>query len=252
MISSFEHRILFGICLLLLAVGSFAAFLLNFDAMRELDPNEWGDFLAGIFSPLAFALAFIAIIYQAREIRLQSREISTTNDSLEKQRFDSFFFELVATHNSIVEAISINANDNKLTRHEGRDSFRYLKDHLSRSLAERMYPDPDQKSEKTIDRYEKMYREYNSALGHYFRFVYNSLRAIDESSLSERRHKRLFRALFSDDELLLIFYNACSQHGQKMVPYLEKFALLNNLPIDQLIYPAHRELLPVGCFGDQK
>ncbi|MEL6809467.1 MAG: putative phage abortive infection protein, partial [Pseudomonadota bacterium] len=88
-----------------------------------------------------------------------------------------------------------------------------------------------------------------SDLGHYFRFVHNSMRAISESEFSTRTHRRLFRALFSDDELLIIFYNAVSKHGEGMVAFIEEFELFDNLPEGRLIQKEHKSILPAKCFG---
>jgi hypothetical protein len=210
----------------------------------KLDLNEKGDTLAGVFGSLAFLAAAIAVFMQSRELNAQREELKQTrkqfelmNAKMSEQNSDSFFFELVATHNSVVESIDIRKPKTGEVLNQGRDCFRAFFKSLEMDQGERMYP--DQAKDKTDARYLKMFTERSSDLGQYFRFVYNSMRAIEESTAGNLKHKRLFRALFSDDELLIIFYNCLSPRGEKLIYYAESFKFFDNLPKDRLIYQSH-------------
>lgn len=113
-----------------------------------------------------------------------------------------------------------------------------------------MYPTMAQ--DKTLERYEQMYDKHHSDLGHYFRFVYNMLRAVSESDAAQDKHKKLIRALFSDDELLVIFYNSLTEKGENFIKYAEDFQLFDNLPQERLARSEHKELLPDRCFGERQ
>jgi hypothetical protein len=213
------------------------------------DPNEVGDTLAGFAGALAFIWIIVTVAVQSIELQEQRKEISTTNSHFAKQNFDNLFFELIATHNSIVGSIDIRAVNASRIIHQGRDCFRYFyKELIELTKAKRFYPSDS--VDPYVEEYNTMYSKYSSDLGHYFRFVYNSLRAIEEASVSGKEHKRLFRALFSDDELLLIFYNALSERGTKMIPLIESFAFFNNLPQERLLDPRHKKLFVPASFGE--
>lgn len=47
--------------------------------------NELGDFLAGLFTPLAFLWLVYGYLLQSEELRLQHKELSLTRDQLGKQ-----------------------------------------------------------------------------------------------------------------------------------------------------------------------
>lgn len=52
----------------------------------ELGANEWGDFLSGMFSPLAFLWLLYAALAQKEELKLQRNEIKENNETQKKQQ----------------------------------------------------------------------------------------------------------------------------------------------------------------------
>lgn len=52
----------------------FAIF--DLDDMKKLKPNEWGDFFAGFFAPLAFLWLIFGYYQQGQELRLQAQEFA--------------------------------------------------------------------------------------------------------------------------------------------------------------------------------
>ncbi|WP_395540682.1 putative phage abortive infection protein [Neotabrizicola sp. sgz301269] len=219
----------------------------NLDWFLDSPPNEIGDTLAGFAGALAFIWIVVTVWLQSHELSEQRKEITTTNRHLEKQSFNAFFFELVATHNSIVSGIDIRTFGDSRVIHQGRDAFHFFFEKFSEpEPGERMYPDlaPD----RTLVRYGEMYAEHRSDLGHYFRFVYNSLRAIEESPVVDLTYKRLFRSLFSDDELLVIYYNCATEKGRNLAPRARRFDLFNNLPFERLVRKEHIDLLGANYF----
>lgn len=210
-------------------------------------PNEIGDTLAGFAGTLAFIWIIVTVVLQSNELAEQRKEIKLsrqayekTNDHLDQQRFENLFFELVSTHNSIVNSMEIRAKEH--ITHAGRRCFSHFEAEL------RPFGYGSRKSARL--NYPEVFSKNTSLLGHYLRFLHNSLRAIDESAHSTLVHRRLFRALFSDDELIIIFYNSLSEPGKKLVPYLAKFAFFYNLPIKRLDEQGDMNELPSECFGD--
>ncbi|HCA5261438.1 TPA: hypothetical protein MW256_003646 [Acinetobacter baumannii] len=74
---------------LILSLVYFAAvshfFGLSIDKVKDMKPNEIGDFFAGVFSPLAFFFLIIGYIQNTAALRLQGKELKISNESFRKQ-----------------------------------------------------------------------------------------------------------------------------------------------------------------------
>ena len=57
-------------------VGMFAYSEPRIGDIAKLDPNEFGDFLAGVFAPLAFLWIVVGYLQQSAELRLQVAELT--------------------------------------------------------------------------------------------------------------------------------------------------------------------------------
>lgn len=77
----------FGSACWLLLVFSVAWFVFwpNIEGGKGLKPNEFGDLLAGAFSPLAFAWFVYAVFMQRQELELQRTELADTRSVLRDQ-----------------------------------------------------------------------------------------------------------------------------------------------------------------------
>lgn len=53
---------------------------------KPIEPNEWGDVLAGVFSPLAFLWLIYASLSQRAELELQREELKLNNVTQNEQR----------------------------------------------------------------------------------------------------------------------------------------------------------------------
>jgi Putative phage abortive infection protein len=228
----------------------------------ESSPSAVGDTLAGVAGALAFLWIIITVRLQSSELAKQREELRLTREvmgeqreaardmanSIAEQNFDNFVFELISTHNSIVSSMDIKSKNSAKILHQGRDCFRHFYKKVSAVPDEdKMYP--TMANDKTIERYEKMYEDHHSDLGHYFRFSYNMLRAVDTSGSVKAKHRKLIRALFSDEELLVIFYNAQTDLGKDFITYIEKFELFDNLPVQRLVKPEHKKWVSDKCYG---
>ncbi|WP_107498286.1 putative phage abortive infection protein [Thalassobius sp. I31.1] len=240
------------------------------DLFWEGKPNEMGDTLAGLTGVLVMIWVIASTFLQRSELR-QARDeyakMAKAGDdqasALAVQNFDNLVFEMIATHNSIVSSMDITTKKQPNYNREyeninkgnvffrGRDCFRFFYKQIEeRQLADRLY-DGGLDLENTLKRYEAMYESHSSDLGHYFRFIHNMFRVIEESNVPKQKHKKLVRALFSDDELLVIFYNALTSRGEKMVQYIESFELFDNLPQERLVELTHKDSLSAKCFGEK-
>lgn len=66
--------------LYLIGIGSIA--LTHRDAMIALEPNEWGDYLAGVFGPLAFLWLVLGYFQQGDELRYSAEALWLQGEEL--------------------------------------------------------------------------------------------------------------------------------------------------------------------------
>ncbi|MCV2887314.1 putative phage abortive infection protein [Ruegeria aquimaris] len=221
----------------------------KFSIFLAARPNEVGDTLAGFAGALAFVWIIVTVWLQSQELSEQRRvlseqkdEFAKTNENMLAQRFEVSFFELLATLNSIVESIDI-INANGQVTAKGRDCIKIYYERLVKLYEKRS-------SQSNLERInEEFWTKYSHEFGHYFRFLYNSLRAVSENPQSQERHGKLLRAMLSDHELLLLFYNCLHPKGEKMIKYVVEFELFDNLPVEKLLDPKHEKLVPATAFG---
>jgi hypothetical protein len=222
------------------AVLVLLAYLIRFAGPVSDSPANWGqfgDYVGGLLNPTFSFLALLALLatlgLQIRELRISARELKNSavalvkqNDTLRQQTFEATFFQLLRLHNDIVASLEFN----KLSL-TGRACLSHYKDELERALI-----DNHAKSDYKMFRasYDIFYREHQSALGHYFRLLYNIVKLVKRNpGIDQRFYTNLVRAQLSSAELMLLFYNCLSEWGEeKFKPLVEEFALLKNMPND--------------------
>ncbi|MEI5700676.1 hypothetical protein WBV14_14425 [Acinetobacter baumannii] len=93
----FSGMIVFTVVYIILII-MYAIF--NYEDMKILKPNEWGDFYAGFFAPLAFMWLIFGYYQQGQELKLQAIELSNLvkeqkeqnkiyKDQIEEKRIES-------------------------------------------------------------------------------------------------------------------------------------------------------------------
>ncbi|WP_162936376.1 putative phage abortive infection protein [Pannonibacter phragmitetus] len=199
----------------------------------------------------------MSIYLQRMDLSLSRRELERSADALEKQidsiesqNFESAFFQMLNTHSAIVNAIDIQ-NPKSGVETRGRDCFRVFYTRFNkifRGDLERF----KNKSKCDIVKisYNSFWKDHQLELGHYYRFLYNVFRFLDENKSSKGYHAKLIRAQLSDQELLLLFYNCVSDNGQNFIMYAEKYALFDNLPTVRLLDSSHAKMLNPAVFGN--
>lgn len=211
-------------------------------------PNEVGDALAGFAGALAFVWIIVTVAMQSIELREQREELSRTreqfvtmNELATFQRFESSVFEMISTHNQIVQSIDLQSKEYGET--SGRDCFKVFYGRLGKKFDTYKCNDDWSDLEKVRWPYSIFWEKNQQNLSHYFRFLFNAFRVIDEFDKSEPRHARLLRALLSDQELLILFYNCLTKTGQPFQKYAMEFDLFDNLPSEQLLDVSHEVFL---------
>lgn len=213
--------------------------------------------LTALFSALAFGGLMLTIWQQQQEIEETRQEVKT-------QHFENILFRMLEVHTGIVNGLDIHDEKDQVT-HSGRDCFPRWKDilyfdyHDSESswraqlFREGKSPENEDYSLEIIrDAYTNFWDSWNKDLGHYFRFLYNIFKHIDESSEKDKKkYANIIRAQLSDYELLILFYNCLHTHGsEKFKPLAEKYALFDNLSPDLLFDEKHKGLYLSKAFGN--
>ncbi len=235
--------------------------------------GQFGDQF-GACSALFSGLAFVALIYtimlQSDELKLQREEIGlqreevkrntkqlegqklqlkAQNETMQKQNFDSAFFQLLRFHNDLLSSINLYSNEKV-----GMDCFESFLAIFKESYYHNLEGMNKDGREKINVTYIVFHKKYQSYLGHYFRNLYNIIKFIDKSSVEDKqRYANLVRAQLSCYEHALLFYNCLSNLGyDKFRPLIEKYALLKNMPNDILLDIKHKEYYEPSAFGTVK
>ncbi len=191
--------------------------------------GTFGDFFGGvlnlIFTFLTFFGLIITIVIQRMELRLAREEYEKTAIALNTQAIESTFFNTLDLHHKIVESLKFDpkifpeGDDVRIFRqrvnfapmdspvnptYEGRNVFAAILLELGKN----------HKSMADLHmRYKFIQSEHNYILGHYFRNLYQALKAVDHypsemlSSEQKQKYAGILRAQLSSSELALLFLN---------------------------------------------
>ena len=263
-----------AITAILLVFGLWIGTFFYFQSFENEDRGTFGDMFGtvnSLFSGLAFAGIVITILLQKKELSLQRKELKLTrkefslqNDTLQLQRFENTFFNLLKIHHQIVNSIEVFKHqiDSPIanTIYKGRKVFsvkynEFMKDYINK------IEEPNIFNEELYMRY---YEEMQVHFGHYFRNLYRMFKLVDKAQLISNPNLRyseisnfrirykytcIIRSNLSDYELLWLFYNCLSKNGRdKFKPLIIKYTILKNLPFDKLIYMQHKNLIDNKAF----
>lgn len=201
--------------------------------------------LAGLlFIYIAFLGQKQQVLQQDSELLDQKRQFQLQHDSIRLQNFENAFFQLLALHNEIVNAMRDADLDKRLSDYDrkpdalGRDCFARWYDEFKSKPWGGTGGIPRPKSVE--EKFAHFYNEYQGNLGHYFRNLYHLIKFVNESDAlkdidasveykNRRRYTSLVRAQLSAYELALLFYDGLSTWGKQFKPLIEEFGLLENL-----------------------
>ena len=176
----------------------------------------WDSFGAinALFAGLAFAVVIYAILLQKKELELQREELQATRneikeqkETLQKQNFESSFFQLLRFHNEIVNSVK-----GQTSQYSGRKYFAHLLLVLRKQYREKIEECEPGSCKKDILKAtcEKCFTIFDPNVGYYFRHLYNFIKFLDQSDPSIIKEKKfytdLIRAQLSSDELGLLFF----------------------------------------------
>ena len=204
-----------------------------------------------LFSGLAFAGLIMTLILQKEELEAQRKELNdqkkefeTQNKTLKQQQFSTTFFQLLGAVQQTIYTFKISTFQGPRI---GDDGFKIVLDILMdnikneynfahQNLGER----ESITQEKAREIYIQLYHKEFSALGVFFRSYYRLIKYITMSNLDDKekyQYTSFARAQFSDNVLLVLFYNCTIGYGEeKLKKMVEDWALLKNMPTDKLIF----------------
>lgn len=205
-----------------------------------------------LFSGLAFVGLIYAILLQSEELSLQRQELKETrgefekqNETMKKQRFDNTFFNMLNLHNEVVGSLSHGDS------HKGRKVFSFIFEQIRTGWMNR--GNPGQKLKTIEDICEVRYGRWHALMGHYFRYLYRIIKFVDDSSLEEgdkQEYVKILRAQLSNYELVILLYNsAYHREGKSFQDYIERYALLDNLPRELIIDEEHMKAFSEKAYG---
>lgn len=111
--------------------GAYVTATCGWPAFVAMPANEFGDFLAGAFAPLAFFWLALGLLVQAKQLELQRSELSLQRRELELQREETARLANEARRQA--DAIAVNE------LHMRKDTFSRLRELVSEQLAELVY-----------------------------------------------------------------------------------------------------------------
>ena len=186
------------------------------------------------------------------EIRGQKEQLQAQNQTLQKQNFESSFFQLLSMHSEIVNSMEMPRENLS-----GRECFRSLLRNLKNSL-EIAIAQGRSKTEVFNAIYEKeFFSIFQPYVGHYFRHLYNVVKFVHEHEFfhqkefkEKKRYTNFIRAQLSSNELGVLFYNCLSDRGAKFKDLVEKYAFFEDMPSEVLIDEEHRTLYAAIAYGE--
>lgn len=224
--------------------------------------GQFGDSF-GVLNSMFSGFAFISLVIT---IYLQQKEMMDTKQEMFNQNFENTFFKMLDLFNTVIKDLNFKCKEkteympglgnitiyfNKI----GKETFKYdnnfnikgkevIYELLNLFLKYAKIIDKDH-TRKVIGRYEDFHNEFESNIGHYFGTIYQILKFIDESSISNKeRYSNLFRAQFSKLELEFLFYHSTSKKAEsKFTPLLIKYEFLEHIDISHINDLAIKKIL---------
>lgn len=245
-------------------LGAFAL-IGAYDEISFIKRGPWGDFFGGVANPILTFFTFLCVLgtlyLQHKELGLTRTELARSAEALEQQnsstaeqKKQNIFFQMLSLHNQIIESIDLHNPLDKTLIAKGRDCFsRFytrLSDNYKNEVKKNLYSDVD-----CIQRaYESFWNKHQLELGHYYRFLYRMVLFTDKEFESNDYYMGILRAQISDQELLLLFYNALTPQGAAFKPLIERWALFDNLPGMRLLSQSdkHKTLFADVAYSTEK
>ncbi|MCP2516763.1 putative phage abortive infection protein [Achromobacter mucicolens] len=217
----------------------------------SLDHERWGtlgDFLGGIVNPV---VGIVTIILLVLTLMSQRRELMEQRRQLSRQSFEQTFFTwLTSYRDGVVNFRYKPPKPEGVGEQEGVDAFVWILS-MSRfgwsgeveSELEWIAGDhaitEDRRGvsrNRTKNWWKNIYDRFEPRLGAQLRTLFTLVRWVDRHQTLTPQEKwdyvAIIRAQLSSPELRILFFNGFHDRGHPFTEYVDKYALLDNLPLD--------------------
>lgn len=199
--------------------------------------GQTGDLFGGV-NALFASIAAVGVFWAGA---LQRRTMLEARAAIAHQHFETAFFELLNLTREVLDRFeyeySTSASAKNPSIDKKRTGFRALS-----ALTVRKFPKdrafipgtlPRQKLQHLVNVYKQdVYHQYPSALGPFFRVLYQTFALVDKSPLDpgeKVRYANIARGQLSEASVLLLALNGLTWRGRNFVPLIEQFGLLEHM-----------------------
>ena len=227
-----------------IALGAFLlsiilfAYKRPFSLLNQIDACLWGEFGSFVGGVIGTFVAYISVrlLVKTLDAQLKSNEdISKSNErtaaTYDLQHFNEMFKTLFDLYKNVLNDYKIEGYQN------GHESFKVLTKNFSgpdtRTRLTDGSLDMQSRNNVAIASYEKFYADNSDVLSVHFRILYRIFQLIHTASISDANRlvvAKIVRCQLSEEELLLLRYNAMTKCGEKMQVYINQYNVLKHLP----------------------
>lgn len=222
---------------------------------RALTSNEWGDWAAGTFAPIAFLWLVLGYLQQGEELKQNTAALHQQEQALkaqvaelaasvqaqsslakatQQQVIEAAFFQLLARFTEVARDVRYGTDDRG--RGAMRRFFSAFSDRANNALAANRRGDYEvvrDPREIIRSEFDRFIAENGAELHHYFRTLFHVFKfIIEHDGLAEPdkvRYANVARAQLSTYELSMLFYNGTTGQGLGFLGYIEQYGLLKHV-----------------------
>jgi hypothetical protein len=227
-------------------VASAAASLDHAAVMAEL--GQSGDAFGGanaFFAAIAGGLVLWAGVLQSRSLKEAREAYDHEKNARKQEQFEALFFRLLDLSRELTERIETRPTrrapivmpDQSKPKKNGPAALDAFANTIHTIMAKRQATEHSAIYD-LVEVYLDIYRRRPSALGPYFRLLFQAFKLIEKSGLPEHiqiQYANIARGQISDGAVLLLALNGLTQNGHKFIRYIEQFGLLEHMLIEHRI-----------------
>ena len=209
------------------------------------DFGTFGDYFGGTIGAIMSLISVVLIYITYREqVEFSNTQFAQAN----KLAFHQNFFSLLNVQRDIIKSFEIRLTDpietDKEVEYKGYAAIVKLDSDLKSSMSQFSYEsdlenwDFEHIREKVNILYREVIEAYGDlTLGHYFRHLYHLLSFIDKNAVDDKKQYYDFvQSQMSNEELMLLFYDALSDYGYPKMYNLIKGGMLENVSYTEFDY----------------